>query len=66
VIGATVVLRYARSKAAAGAEWVKKLLSRRSARVVTVAMANKTAPNCMGTSGQRRDVSAREGVSRDS
>jgi transposase len=42
VIGATAVLRYAR-KAAAGAEWVKNLLSRRSARVVTVAMANKTA-----------------------
>jgi transposase len=42
VIGATV-LRYARSKATAGAEWVKNLLSRRSARVVTVAMANKTA-----------------------
>jgi transposase len=43
VIGATAVLRYARSKTAAGAEWVNKLLSRRSARVVTVAMANKTA-----------------------
>jgi transposase len=43
VIGATAVLRYARSKAAAGAEWVRNLLSRRSARVVTVAMANKTA-----------------------
>lgn len=42
VIGATAVLRYARSKVA-GAEWVKKLLLRRSARVVTVAMANKMA-----------------------
>lgn len=43
VIGATAVLRYARTRAAAGAEWIKSLLSRRSARVATVAMANKTA-----------------------
>lgn len=43
VIGATAMLRYARTRAAAGAEWVKNLLLRRSARVVTVAMANKTA-----------------------
>lgn len=43
VIGATAVLRYARAKAAPGAEWIRNLLSRRPARVVTVAMANKTA-----------------------
>ena len=43
VVGATAVLRYARTKAAPGVEWVRNLLVRRSARVVTVAMANKTA-----------------------
>ena len=43
VIGATSMLRYARAKTAPGAEWVNGLLERRPARLVTVAMANKTA-----------------------
>ncbi len=37
------MLRYARAKTAPGADWVKGLLERRPARLVTVAMANKTA-----------------------
>jgi transposase len=43
VAGATSMLRYARLKTAAGADWVNGLLKRRPARLVTVAMANKTA-----------------------
>ncbi len=43
VIGATAMLRYARTKTAPGADWVNGLLERRPARLVTVAMANKTA-----------------------
>ena len=43
VIGATSMLRYARARTAPGADWVKRLLERRPPRLVTVAMANKTA-----------------------
>jgi len=43
VVGATSVMRYARSKNAAGAQWVNALLARRPARLVSVALANKTA-----------------------
>jgi transposase len=43
VTGATSMVRYARAKTAAGADWVNGLLQRRPARLVTVAMANKTA-----------------------
>lgn len=43
VIGATSMLRYARARTAPGADWVNRLLERRPARLVTVAMANKTA-----------------------
>ena len=37
------MLRYARARIAPGADWVNSLLERRPARLVTVAMANKTA-----------------------
>lgn len=43
VVGATSVIRRARTSTLASAAWVKTLLERRPARVVTVAMANKTA-----------------------
>jgi transposase len=43
VVGATSVIRRARTSASVSASWVKALLERRPARVVTVAMANKTA-----------------------
>jgi transposase len=43
VVGATSVIRRARTDALASATWVRALLERRPARVVTVAMANKTA-----------------------
>ena len=43
VLGATSMLRYARARTAPGADWVNRLLERRPPRLVTVAMANKTA-----------------------
>jgi transposase len=43
VVGATSVIRRARTGASPPASWIKALLERRPARVVTVAMANKTA-----------------------
>lgn len=43
VVGATSVIRCARTSTSPSATWVKALLERRPARVVTVAMANKNA-----------------------
>ncbi len=43
VVGATSVIRRARTGSSASAAWINTLLERRPARVVTVAMANKTA-----------------------
>jgi len=43
VIGATSVIRRSRTGTLAAAPWIQSLLERRPARVVTVAMANKTA-----------------------
>jgi transposase len=43
VVGATSVIRRARTGAMAAGPWIRSLLERRPARVVTVAMANKTA-----------------------
>jgi transposase len=43
VIGATSVLRYARNKAPGKADWLKALLERKSARLASVALANKMA-----------------------
>ena len=43
VVGATSVIRRARNGAMAAGPWIRSLLERRPARLVTVAMANKTA-----------------------
>lgn len=43
VIGATCVIRHARTKAPGDADWLKGLLDRKPARLVTVALANKMA-----------------------
>ena len=43
VLGATSTLRSARAGRAPGADWVNGLLERRPSRLVTVAIANKTA-----------------------
>ena len=43
VIGATSLLRYAKTKAPGDSDWLKALLERKPARVATVALANKMA-----------------------
>ena len=43
VIGATAVIRYARTKTAADSRWLNQLLDRRCPRIASVALANKTA-----------------------
>jgi len=43
VIGATSIVRYARGKAPGCGEWLKALLERKSARLASVALANKMA-----------------------
>ena len=43
VLGATSVIRRARTRAPGDAEWLKALLARKPARLVTVALANKMA-----------------------
>ena len=43
VAGAVAVLRHARDRATRDAEWVRALLARRPAKVVAVALANRTA-----------------------
>jgi transposase len=58
VAGATSMLRYARAKTATGADWVNGLLQRRPARLVTVAMANKTARISWAVMVKREDFQA--------
>jgi transposase len=55
VVGATSVIRYARGKNAAGAAWINSLLARRPARLVSVALANKTARIAWAVLTQERD-----------
>jgi len=43
VVGATAVMRYARQKTAASTNWIHSLLATKPARLVAVALANKTA-----------------------
>ncbi len=43
VVGATAVIRYARTRSAADTAWISSLLSKKPARLVSVALANKTA-----------------------
>jgi len=43
VVGATAMIRYAREKGAVNARWINGLLEKKPARLVSVAVANKTA-----------------------
>jgi transposase len=43
VVGATAMIRYAREKGAVSARWIDGLLEKKPARLVSVAVANKTA-----------------------
>jgi transposase len=42
-VGATAVIRFARSKASARTAWINALLARKPAKVAAVALANKMA-----------------------
>ena len=65
VIGATSVIRRARTSTSVSASWINALLERRPARIVTVAMANKTAHR-LGDPGARRGLSPdRNGLNQD-
>jgi len=43
VVGATSMIRYARGNGAASASWINRLLAKKPARLVSVALANKMA-----------------------
>lgn len=43
VVGATSVIRYARDKGSVSATWINRLLAKKPSRLVSVALANKTA-----------------------
>lgn len=43
VVGATAIVRYTKRKATAVSLWANRLLERKPARLVTVAVANKMA-----------------------
>ena len=43
IAGAVAILRHARTRTTKDAEWVRTLLARKPAKVVAVALANKTA-----------------------
>jgi transposase len=43
VVGATAMIRYAREKGAVSARWINALLEKKPTRLVSVAVANKTA-----------------------
>jgi transposase len=43
VVGATAMIRYAREKGPVSARWINALLEKKPARLVSVAVANKTA-----------------------
>jgi hypothetical protein len=54
--GAVAILRHARNRATKDAEWVRALLARRPAKMVAVALANRTAPHCLGGDGAWRSL----------
>jgi transposase len=43
VVGATAMIRYARENGSVSARWINALLEKKPARLVSVAVANKTA-----------------------
>ena len=56
MVGATSVIRRVKADALAS-PWVRALLERRPARVVTVAMAKQDRPYCLGGSNPGRGLS---------
>jgi hypothetical protein len=62
LVGATSVIRRARNGATAAGPWIRALLERRPARVVTVANRQQDRPHRLGRPGARRRLSARRPV----
>jgi transposase len=58
VIGATAVLRYTRRKTTAISLWANRLLERKPARLVTVAVANKMARIAWAVMARQQDYRA--------
>jgi len=58
VVGATSVIRRAADNASATGAWVRSLMERKPSRVVTVAMANKTARIARAVLSRREDYRA--------
>ena len=58
VVGATSVIRRAGDNASATGAWVRSLMERKPSRVVTVAMANKTARIAWAVLSRREDYRA--------
>ena len=58
VVGATSVIRRAADNASATGAWVRSLMERKPSRVVTVAMANKTARIAWAVLSRREDYRA--------
>lgn len=58
VVGATSVIRRAESNASATGAWVRSLMTRKPSRLVTVAMANKTARIAWAVLSRREDYRA--------
>ena len=59
VIGATALVRYAKSKPETAHPHLVDLLAKKPVRVASVAMANKNGANCMGGDDARRSLSPR-------
>jgi transposase len=58
VLGATALIRHARTKATPQAAWIRQLLERRPAKLVAVALANKTARIAWAVLAKRVDYRA--------
>jgi transposase len=59
VLGGTAVVRYTRRKTTAVSAWADKLLARKPARLVTVAVANKLARIAWAVMAREEDYRAR-------
>jgi transposase len=58
VVGATAMIRYAREKGAVSARWINALLEKKPARLVSVAVANKTARIAWALLAKKEDYRA--------
>ena len=61
-VGATAMIRYAREKGAVSARWINALLDKKPARLVSVAVANKTARIAWALLAKKEDYRVPEHV----